>query len=155
MAKKIDGKLKIGIFVLAVIVALTMLGVFENYRSGDGLVFKTACAGDECAVDSECDPCQECKDQYPDKPFEVLGCSDICASGEECIDDDCCPEERACDDVCCAEGSECIDDGCCPEEQACDDSCCDEEAECIDDECCPEDRACGDECCPEGYICLN
>ncbi len=148
MAKKIDGKLKIGIFALVMIVALTMLGVFENYRSGDGLVFKTACAGDECeigAADDGCGPCKKCKDQYPDKPFVVPGCSKICTSGEECIDDLCCPEDRACGDECCHPDMPCIDNRCCPAYSVCGDECC--QYLCCDDECCIREATCCDGCC--------
>ncbi len=115
-------------FTVVLIGILGLMGV-GSYYSGS---LSHAQPANECSVDADCGPCQECTDQYPDKPFVELGCSDVCAAGEECIDDDCCPSERACDDVCC-----------------------DDDEECIDDECCPEYRACGDECCPEGYVCLG
>ena len=154
MRNEDSGSIRLIVFAVLAIGVLTVMGVVGSYYSGS---LREAQAGDGCEIGAgDCGPCQECKDQYPDKPFEVLGCVDVCAVGEECIDGDCCPSGRCCDDVCCDEGEECTDDGCCPEEQECNDKCCGEETdECINGAFCPEDRACDDECCPEGYICLD
>jgi hypothetical protein len=160
--------LKLSIYMMSVLLVIAAVGIVGSYYSE--ISPSVWAGGDECAVDSECGPCQECRDQYPDKPFEVLGCSDICASGEECIDDSCCPEERACDDVCCAAGKYSYDDECIecdPDEQP--NECHECEGGDWDWECEEEKGDCGkrsgcdagecvyepdNSCCPPNHVCV-
>jgi hypothetical protein len=106
MRNESSGSIRLIAFAVVAIGILTVMGVVGSYYGGS---LREAQAANECSSDAECDPCQECKDKYPDEPFTVLGCVDVCAADEECIDGDCCPAERCCDGECCPEGYICLE----------------------------------------------
>jgi myosin-crossreactive antigen len=79
-------------------------------------------------------------------PAEECCCDICCTEGEECEEDDGCPDGCCCEE-CCPEGEECAEDEGCPDGYCCEE-CCTEGEDCTKDKCC-DDGCCCDECCTD------